>query len=181
MRSQRGISTLGSVLLAAVAGLGAGTILMDWLIVDVRTPQPEAIHITAPLPLFLADIAVAFIPDDAIQHMVIPEEVRDQRDLVMDALAGLIDAPDGTLVEIATPDERVNIEKKGQKLIIDVNAEDTVVHCSIPLTGIHKSLEKWNWEAFEPQIVLTALHHTSPGVLVDVTVDDGTKVKITKW
>ena len=181
MGPQRGISTLGSVLLAAVAGLGAGTILMDWVIVDVQTPQPEVIHIKAPLPLVLADIALAFIPDDAMQDMVVPREVRNQRDTVMAALAGLIDAPDGVLVEVTTPDETVNIENRGRKLIIDVETEDTVVHCSFPLAGIQKSLGDWNWEAFEPRMVLTALHHTSPGVLVDVAVDDGTKVKITKW
>ncbi len=181
MNRQRGISTLGSILLAAVAGLGAATVLMDWVIVDVQTPDPEAIHFKVPFPLVIADIAVALIPDDVTQDMEVPPEVRAQREVVMAALSSLIDAPDGALVEVTTPDETVSIVKKGGKLEIDVNAEDAVVHCSVPLDGIYKSLERWDWEVFEPKMVLTALHHTSPGVLVDVHADDGTKVKITKW
>ncbi len=181
MNRQRGISTLGSILLAAVAGLGAATVLMDWVIVDVQTPDPEAIHFKVPFPLVIADIAVAFIPDDVTQDMEVPPEVRAQREVVMAALSSLIDAPDGALVEVTTPDETVSIVKKGGNLEVDVNAEDAVVHCSVPLDGIYKSLERWDWEVFEPKMVLTALHHTSPGVLVDVHADDGTKVKITKW
>jgi len=57
MNRQKGISTLGSILLAAVAGLGAATVVMDWVIVDVQTPEPEAIHFTIPFPLVVADIA----------------------------------------------------------------------------------------------------------------------------
>ncbi len=181
MNRQKGISTLGSILLAAAAGLGTATVLMDWVVVDVQTPEPEAIHIMAPLPLVLADIAVAFIPDEVKQDMVVPQEVRAQRKAVMAALSSLIDAPDGALVEVTTPDETVSIVKKGRKLIVDVDADDAEVHCAIPLDGIHKSLERWDWEVFEPKMVLTALHHTSPGVLVTVNADDGTKVKITKW
>jgi hypothetical protein len=179
MKRQRGISTLGSVLLAAVAGLGTATILMDWMIIDVQTPEPESIHIKAPLPLVLADIAVAFIPDDLAQE--IPQEIRDQRETVLEALSSLVDAPDGALVEVTTPEETVSIVKKSHSLMIDVNAEGAVVHCSLPLDSIFTSLERWDWEIFEPRMVLTALHHTSPGVLVDVNTDDGTKVKITKW
>lgn len=178
---QRGISTLGSILLAAVAGLGAATVLMDWVIVDVQTPEPEAIHIKAPFPLIIADIAVAFIPDEVMQDMEVPQEARAQKDAVMAALSSLVDAPDGALVEVTTPDETVTIVKKGRKLIVDVDAEDAEVHCAIPLHGIYKSLGRWDWEVFEPKMVLTALHNTSPGVLVDVHADDGTKVKITKW
>ncbi len=178
---QRGISTLGSILLAAVAGFGAATVVMDWVIVDVQTTEPEAIHFKIPFPLVMADIAVAFIPDEVMQDMEVPQEARDQRELVMAALSSLIDAPDGALVEVTTPDETVSIVKKGRKILIDVNAEDAEVHCSVPLDGIYKSFEHWDWEVFEPKMVLTALHHTSPGVLVDVNAGDGTKVKITKW
>lgn len=178
---QRGISTLGSILLAAVAGLGAATVVMDWVIVDVQTPEPEAIHFKVPFPLVVADIAVAFIPDEVMRDMEVPQEARDQRELVMAALSSLIDAPDGALVEVTTPEETVSIVKKGRKILVDVDAEDAEVHCAIPLDGIYKSLERWDWEVFEPKMVLTALHHTSSGVLVDVNADDGTKVKITKW
>ncbi len=181
MNRQKGISTLGSILLAAVAGPGAATVLMDWVIVDVQTPEPEAIHFKVPFPLVVADIAVAFIPDDVTQEMEVPQEVRAQREAVMAALSSLVDAPDGVLVEVTTPDETVSIVKKGRKILIDVDAEDAEVHCAVPLDGIYKSLERWDWEVFEPKMVLTALHHTSPGVLVDVNADDGTKVKITKW
>lgn len=181
MNAQRGISTLGSILLAALAGIGTATVLMDWVIVDVRTPEPEAVHFKAPFPLIVADIAVAFVPDDVFRDMEAPQEVRGQRGAVMAALSSLVEAPDGALVEVTTPDETVSVVKKGRGLVVDVTADGTSVHCSIPLDGIYTSLKRWDWEVFEPRIVLTALHHAPPGVLVDVNADDGTRVKITKW
>lgn len=178
---QRGISTLGSILLAAVAGLGAATVLMDWVIIDVKTPEPEEIQFKIPFPLVVADIAVAFIPDEVTQEMMVPPEAKAQREAVMAALSSLVEAPDGPLVEVTSPDETVSIVKEGRKLMVDVDTDDAVVHCAIPLDGIYRSLDRWDWEVFEPKMMLTALHHTSPGVLVDVKADDGTKVKITKW
>lgn len=181
MNTQRGISTLGAILLAALAGVTTATVVMDWVLVDVQTPEPEAFRIMIPFPLIIADIATAFIPEEVTQEMQVPPELRAQRDAVMAALSGLVEAPDGALVEVTTPNETVNIVKKGRNLLIDVDADDATVHCSVPIYGIHKSFERWDWVAFEPKLMLTALHNASPGVMVDVDAEDGTKVKISKW
>ena len=68
MNGQRGISTLGAVLLAATAGLLTATLMMDWMVVDVHVVdvsenddlQVDApLHIRVPFPLLIADIATA--------------------------------------------------------------------------------------------------------------------------
>ena len=63
MRSQRGVSTLGAVLLAGTAGLLTATLLMDWMVVDVHVEEDTPIHIKVPFPLIIADVASHFIPD----------------------------------------------------------------------------------------------------------------------
>lgn len=181
MSRQRGISTLGSILIAGVAGLVTATAIMDWVVVDVRTPEPENMRIVVPFPLILADVATAFIPDEARSEMAVPEEVRAQRDVVMAALRGLEDLPECTLVEVRTPEERVNIRAKNRSIVVDVVADGDTVHCSLPVKALSDSLDRWDWKVFEPKIALRALHRAPAGVLVDVNAGDGTKVKITKW
>mgnify|MGYP000535447441 CR=1 FL=1 len=76
MKYQRGMSTFGAVLLAGTAGLLTATLMMDWMVVDVRTPAPEDIHIKVPFPLIAGRIATSFIPDDALEEAGVPPEVR---------------------------------------------------------------------------------------------------------
>ena len=72
MHGQRGMSTIGAVLLAATAGLLTATLMMDWMIVDVHVVDVSGhddihadlpVHIKVPFPLVIADIATGFIPD----------------------------------------------------------------------------------------------------------------------
>ena len=179
--NQRGISTIGAVVLAALAGLATATVIADWVVVDVRTPEPENLHIKVPFPLVVADIAMAFIPEDVMEEVRVPDEVRAQREAILGALEALADAPDGNLVEVTTPDEYVRVFMEDGDLQVHVDAEDATVRCSVPIGGIHRALEGWDWEVFEPRLALKALHAASHGPLVEVHADDGTHVKITKW
>ncbi len=181
MRSQRGISTLGSILLAAVAGLASAALLMDWLVIDVRIPDPETFSLTIPVPLVLADIAAVFIPDDVRTDIDVPEEFRNHREAVLEGLSHLLAAEDGSLVEVESPGERVTIAKRGETLLVDVAAEDATVRCAVPLAGLVRSLERWDGSTFKPELVLEALHRARSGVLVSVDAADGTRVTIRKW
>ena len=63
---QRGMSTIGGVLLAGLAGMLTAIAITDWMIVDVHVADPDNMHIVVPFPLFLADVATAFVPDKAM-------------------------------------------------------------------------------------------------------------------
>ena len=56
MSGQRGVSTVGAVVLAGLAGVLATVLMMDWMIVEVRTPEPEDLHLKVPFPLLAGRI-----------------------------------------------------------------------------------------------------------------------------
>ena len=190
MKYQRGMSTLGAVLLAGTAGLLTATLMMDWMVVDVHVvdvaPHDDIeidapIHIKVPFPLIVADVAASFIPDEVLEDAEVPPEVKEQRELILATVAGLLDSPDATLVKVRTEDANVDIIKDGDTLRIAVDADGAVVRCNVPIDGILKALEDWDWETFNPRMVLDVLHAAENGDLVTVATDDGVRVAIKMW
>lgn len=178
---ERGVSTVGAVVLVGLAGTLAAVAAMDWMMVDVRTPAPDAMHLRIPMPLVAGRIATALVPDEALKDARVPPELRQQRELVLAALGSLAEGPDTKLVSVVAPDARVEIEKKGDLLQIAVDADGATVRCAVPLDGVREALEDWDWQSFEPGMVLDVLADAPMGELVRVEADDGTRVVITMW
>jgi hypothetical protein len=190
MRGQRGMSTFGAVLLAGTAGLLTATLMMDWVVVDVHVvdvgPNDDIeltspVHVKVPFPLIIADIASGFIPDEALEDAEIPPEVTAQKELVLASVRALLDSPDATLVKVRTEDANVDIVKEGDTLRIAVDADDAVVHCNIPIDGVLKALERWDWKTADPQMIFDVLHAAENGELVTVATDDGVRVAVKMW
>jgi hypothetical protein len=179
--SQRGVSTVGAVILAALAGVLAALLMMDWMVVEVHTPEPEDVHLKLPLPLLAGRLATAFIPDEALQDVAVPHEVRQHRETTLTALRALVEAPDATLVRVRAEDASVDVTKRGSELVIAVDADDAEVRCTVPLEGVLEALEEWDWETFDPKMAFDILGAASTGELVTVEVDDGTRVAINMW
>ena len=182
MNGQRGMSTLGAVLLAATAGLLTATLMMDWMVVDVHVVEEDTpIHIKVPFPLVVADIATGFVPDEVFEEAEIPPEARAQKELVIETIRALLDSPDAEFVKVRTEDANVDISKDGDTLRIAVDADDAVVRCNIPIDGILEALEDWDWETVDPQIAFDILHAAENGDLVTVATEDGVRVAIKMW
>ncbi len=181
MKSQRGVSTLGAVLLAGTAGLLTATLLMDWMVVDVHVEEDTPIHIKVPFPLIIADLASHFIPDEAMQEAQVPPELKAQKDLILATVNALLESPDTHFVKVETEEANVDIFKDGDNLRIEVDADDAVVSCMIPIDGVIDALEDWDWEVFDPKMVLDILHAADTGHLVNVETEDGVKVAIKMW
>jgi len=182
MNGQRGMSTVGAVLLAATAGLLTATLMMDWMVVDIRVEEEESpIHIKVPFPLVVADIAAGFIPDEVLDEARVPAEARAQKELVLATVRSLLESPDAQLVKVRTDDANVDISKDGDTLRIAVDADDAVVRCNVPIDGIVKALEDWDWETVDPQMIFDILHAADNGELVTVTTDDGVRVAVKMW
>jgi len=190
MNGQRGMSTVGAVLLAATAGLLTATLMMDWMVVDVHVVdvsdhddiQVDApLHIKVPFPLLIANIATGFIPDEAFEEARVPPEARAQKELVLATVRALLESPDAELVKVRTEGANVDIYKDGDTLRIAVDADDAVVRCNIPIDGILKALEDWDWETFDPQMVFDVLRAAESGDLVTVATKDGVRVAIKMW
>ncbi len=181
MSGQRGVSTVGAVVLAGLAGVLATVLMMDWMVVEVRTPEPENIHIKVPFPLLAGRLAAGLVPDEALREATVPPEMRQQRELILAAVRSLAETPDATLVSVDADDARVDVAKRGDDLVVSVDADDARVRCTIPVDGVLEALEEWDWETFEPSIVFDILGAASAGNLVTVEVDDGTRVAINMW
>jgi hypothetical protein len=178
---ERGVSTVGAVVLAGLAGTLATVMAMDWMLIDVKTPAPDAMRMRVPMPLLAARVATAFIPEEAVRDVAVPPELRQQRELVMTALRSLADGPDTTLVSVVAPDARVEVTKKGDLLQIAVDADDANVRCAVPIHGVLEALDDWDWQTFDPDIVLDVLSDAPMGEMVRVEADDGTRVVISMW
>jgi hypothetical protein len=177
---QRGISTIGAMLLAAAAAMVVGVFMMDWMIVDVRTPEPENLHIVVPFPLGVADLAAEFVPRHALEEAQIPPEVAEHKDMVIAAVRSLLEAPDHTLVRVDTADEHVLITKEGDDLHVSVDADDAVVRCTVPIDGVVDALEAWDWRTADPDLVFDVLAAAGNGNLLTVEAE-GTHVAINMW
>ncbi len=190
MHGQRGMSTVGAVLLAATAGLLTATLMMDWMVVDVHVVDVSEyddiqtdvpVHVKLPFPLILADMATHFIPEEALAEAVIPPEARAQKELVLAVLRELVESPDAEFVKVRTEDANVDIFKEGRTLRIAVDADDAVVRCNVPIDGVLEALENWDWETVDPQMVFDVLHAAENGDLVTVATNDGVRVAIKMW
>ncbi len=180
MKNQRGMGTVPAVALAALAGVLTAGLMMDWVVVDVETTGPDAVNITIPFPLLVGRIAAAAVPDSLLEEAVMPPEVAENRELVMTAIRALSDCPDGNLVTVDAPDAKVRINKEGDQLLIDVDADDAVVHCRVPVKGIYKALDRWDWETPDPGMAFRILASAKNGDLVTVDAEDA-KVAIRIW
>lgn len=115
-------------MLATVASLGV-------VVVDVKEGGPDGHHIVVPVPLVLAQAALAAAPivappeklripnDEALKHVGIARDV-------LDALAK---APDGELVRVEERDETVVITKQGRSLHVAVDGHGENVSVNVPL------------------------------------------------
>ena len=190
MKSQRGMSTLGAVLLAGTVGLLTATLMMDWMVVDVHvvdvSPNDDLeldspVHVKVPFPLVVASIASSFIPDEAFEDAEIPPEVTAQKDLVLASIHALLKSPYAALVTVKAEDANVSIVKDGDTLRIAVDADDAVVHCNIPIDGVLEALENWDWQTADPHMIFDVLRAAENGDLVTVATDDGVRVAVKMW
>ncbi len=177
---QRGVSTVGAVVLAALAGVVTAAALSDWVVVDVETLGEESIHVVVPVPLMVGRMAAAAVPDDALEDATIPPEVTARREQIVAAVRSLADAPDATFVEVQDREAHVVISKAAGILQVAVDADDATVRCAVPIDAIADALEDWDWKTVDPGLVFDILGAAPAGELLTVEAEDA-KVAIRMW
>jgi hypothetical protein len=114
-------------LLATVASLGV-------VVVDVREGGPDGSRIVVPVPLVLAQAALAIAPAVApVEKLRIPDEALEHIGLAREVLEALAQAPDGELVRVEERNEQVVITKQGRSLRVQVTGERENVSVNVPL------------------------------------------------
>jgi hypothetical protein len=115
-------------LLATVASLGV-------VVVDVREGGPNGQRIVVPVPLVLAQVAVAVAPAVAGEKMRIPDPAAlEHMGVARDVLAALAQGPDGELIRVEEPDEQVVITKERRSLHVRVHSAKEDVSVNVPLS-----------------------------------------------
>lgn len=117
------------VALAGAAFVNAGTMM-----VQVHEKSSDGVSLTLPVPVALARLGLAFVPDEYLAEA--RHELEPWMPAVEALLSELARCADGVLVEVESEDERVSIIKRGNSLIIDVDTRDEEVHLSIPVKAV---------------------------------------------
>jgi hypothetical protein len=157
----------------AVGGAVAAT---GVVVVDVQEARGGH-HIVVPVPLVLAQVAAAFVPESRL-HVHMDRDAERYLPVAREALEALADAPDGELVRVEEPDQQVQVVKEGRRLRVHVEGRDEKVDVTLPLDlalsalpdahgRIHASRTAW------------ALQQARFSKLVEVEGKDGERVKVT--
>jgi hypothetical protein len=114
-------------MLATVASLGI-------MVVDVREGGPNGHRIMVPVPLVLAQAAIALAPLAAPEHaMRVPPEALEHMGLAREVLEAIAAAPDGEFVRVEQRDEQVVVAKEGRYFKVHVTGAHQNVSVNVPL------------------------------------------------
>jgi hypothetical protein len=177
MKNEKGFAAL--LVMFAIWLVIMPALILDWVIVDVKTCDKDNVHIIVPVPLQLAGIALSFIPKEDL-NVTIPKEVQDNKELITRLFNELKDSPDATLVSVKSNEAQVTISKKGNNLTIDVIAPDAKVHGILPLKETSRMFETWDGQHIQPQLAIKLLADCHPGSILSIDSKEA-RVHITKW
>ena len=118
------VLSVPAALLAAVASLGV-------VVVDVREGGPGGHHFVVPVPLALAQAALAFVPEERVRVKL--DRAAQHLPLAREVLQALAAGPDGELVRVEEPGEQVVVTKVGNTLRVRVHDHNDDVTVNVPL------------------------------------------------
>jgi len=149
------------------------------LVVDVKEGGPDGMHIVVPVPLFLAQIALSFVPEE---HTRVPlAEAAEYMPMAERFIAELEKIPDTELVRVEEEDELVVISKVGDVLEVEVfEGDGEQVLVNMPISAVQEILASFDGETFEASQAIAALRGISRTDLVHVR-DGDEEVKVWIW
>ena len=121
----------GAMVLGTLLVAGAFVYDMGAVRVSVREKSPGGENIRLVVPAAAVPMVLEFVPDGKLQEAA--EAARPWLPVIEAASEELARCPDGALVEVTSPHEKVSIVKRGDSLIIDVDEANETVHVSVPL------------------------------------------------
>ncbi len=134
------IGVLVTLVIGTVLAAGTVTYRAGAVSVFVHEKRSEGSNVRVILPAVLVRPALSFIPRDKLARHL--EEIRSWLPAIRIASRELERCPDGPLVEVESPGEKVSIVKRGDALVIDVDSEEDTVHVAFPLCLVTAVAEK---------------------------------------
>jgi hypothetical protein len=135
---------MGKVLLAgalAVPTAAAATVALTGVAwIDVKEDGRDGHRLVLPVPLLLAEVAAGFVPDRALAADM--GEAARHLPAARALLRALAEAPDGEYVRVEDGDERVLVEKAGNRLRVRVEGRDQDVRVNLPLDAVSEIIRE---------------------------------------
>jgi hypothetical protein len=125
---------VGTLLLGAALAGGALVYDMGGVWVSVKAKKPGGENIRLVVPAAAGPVALWLAPKEKIREAA--KDARPWLPAIKAAAEELRNCPDGPLVEVTNPKEKVRIAKQGGALVIDVDDPNETVHVSVPLKAV---------------------------------------------
>jgi hypothetical protein len=140
-RRDKTVLWIAVVLVAAISigGAAIATTLTGAGSIDIDIDD-DGSRIKMSLPASVVFVALQLMPDSALEE--IPEEAVKYAGLARAVSKELRDLPDFTLVEVEGRHEHVIVQKRGDRLVVDVEDRESVVHVSFPIQIVDKVAKK---------------------------------------
>lgn len=145
------------------------------------TVHNDDVRLSIPVPLALAQIAVAFAPDE-VKRIEVPE-LAQYIPYLEDIVAALQEAPDAVFVEVEDGNDHVRVYKEGDLLKVTVReSTDKQVTVQIPFVSMMAVVHAYDMEGkfFRTSRLVGALRAAPSGDLVHV-IDGDDEVRIRMW
>ena len=127
-----GASIVGT---AAIVTYDAGAVR-----VSVVEKKARGTNVHLMVPAVLVPMVLEFVPSHNFHLQA--GETRKWLPAVNATMRELDRCPDATFVQVTSPDENVNISKRGNSLIIDVDDPGETVHVSFPVPLVRSVVRK---------------------------------------
>ncbi|RPJ86541.1 MAG: hypothetical protein EHM18_05700 [Acidobacteria bacterium] len=122
--------------------IGAGIFMLATVLyqtgivyVEVEEKRPDGHHLYIPVPVILAHVAVACVPDEELKD--VRAEMAPRKELIVAACDAISDCPDGAFVEYKNGDEEhVTVTKRGNYLLVDVDSKCEKVKVKVPISSV---------------------------------------------
>jgi hypothetical protein len=125
---------VGTLLLGAALAGGALVYDMGGVWISVKAKKPGGENIRLVVPAAVGPVALWLAPKKDIRKAA--KDARPWLPAIKAAAEELRNCPDGPLVEVTNPNEKVRIAKQGGALVIDVDDPNETVHVSVPLKAV---------------------------------------------
>lgn len=167
--------------LALLATLLTACFATGVAVVDVREGGPGGHRIVVPVPLMIAQAALAFAPVEATQLDLSEHggpQLREHLRAAQGVLEALADAPDGELVRVEEPGQQVVIEKREGSLHVEVHDGEDDVEVNVPLDAVLEAVSGNG--RIDASALVGALRQSRLTKLVDVRSGDD-HVQVAIW
>ena len=176
------MTPLLKIALAGAVGIPmatAGTVAATGVAV-VHVEKRDGKRLWVPVPLAVAHIAAAFVPEHKTRLPRMNEKAKQYLPIAREMLEALGDAEDGELVRVEEPGKSVVITKEGSTLRVKVDERGKQVDLNVPIRMALSMLPDADGR-LTASGALFALQHARYSKVVDVTGRDGERVRITVY